>query len=176
MRKSPFIIFLIALLMALAGCGYTTSSTLPSNFKTIYVEKFENKVNFATERTRNLYFPNLEIDVLHAISDRYLFDGNLRISQSDAADLVLKGKLLSYDRDALRITDNEDPEEYRIHVTVSLELWDTSKQEMVWSEASFTGESTYFVSGPQARSESDAVQDAVKDLARRVVERTIENW
>ena len=168
--------FVISMLILSIGCGYSTRSTLPHNFKTIHIERIENKVDFATERTRNLYYPLIEVDIRKAISDRYLFDGNLRISDGEDADLVLKGKLLSYDRDALRLSNNEDPEEYRIHVTVGLELWDTATQELVWSEPSFTGEATYFVSGPQARSEAQAVQDAITDLARRIVERTIENW
>ncbi len=44
------------------------------------------------------------------------------------------------------------------------------------NEPSFSGEATYFTVGAQAKSESAALEDALTDLARRVVERVIENW
>lgn len=159
-----------------SGCGYTAKSTLPSSIKTIHVETFKNNIDFAAEGRRNLYLPLLEIKVRNAVINRFLFDGNLKIADGDKADLVLKGQLLSYDRTALRYTDNDDVQEYRIHITVSLEMYNARKGETDWAESGFTGEATYFVTGPSARSEEAAVEDAIADLARRVVERTVEDW
>jgi hypothetical protein len=53
---------------------------------------------------------------------------------------------------------------------------DNATGEIFWSEPSFSGESTYFLTGPQAKSESEALNDVLTDIARRAVERTIENW
>ncbi len=159
-----------------SSCGYTTKSTLPSNIKTIHVETFKNNIDFSAEGQRNLYLPLLEIKVRNAVINRFLFDGNLKIADEDKADLVLKGQLLSYDRTALRYTDNDDVQEYRIHITVSLEMRNARKDEASWTEPSFVGEMTYFVTGPLARSEEAAVEDAIADLARRIVERTVEDW
>ena len=160
-----------------SSCGYTTKSTLPSSIKTIHVETFKNNIDFSAEGRRNLYLPLLEIKVRNAVINRFLFDGNLKIADADTADLVLKGQLLSYDRSALRYTDNDDVQEYRIHITVSLEMWNANNIVAAdWTESSFVGEATYFVTGASARSEEAAVEDAITDLARRVVERTVENW
>ena len=159
-----------------SSCGYTTRSTLPAGIKTIHVQAFKNNISFAAEGSRNLYLPLLEVKVRNAIASRFLFDGNLKIADEDKADLVLKGELLSYDRAALRYTDNQDVQEYRIHVTVSLELWNPRKQETSWTESGFVGEATYFTTGAQAKSEESAVDDAITDLARRIVERTVEDW
>jgi len=159
-----------------SSCGYTTKSTLPPSIKTIHVETFPNNIDFAAEGRRNLYLPLLEIKVRNAVINRFLFDGNLKIADADKADLVLKGQLLSYDRTALRYTDNDDVLEYRIHITVSLEMWNARKGETDWTESGFVGEATYFVTGASARSEEAAVEDAITDLARRIVERTVEAW
>lgn len=159
-----------------SGCGYTTKSTLPSTMKTIHVESFKNSINFAAEGRRNIYLPLLETKTRNALINRFLFDGNLKIAEADKADLILKGELKNYDRTALRYTDNDDIQEYRVHITVSLECWDTHKQEVFWSEPAFVGEATYFLTGTLAGTEESAVEDAVEDLARRIVERTIENW
>ena len=166
-------------MVLLASCGYTTKSTLPSNIKTIHIETFKNNIDFAAEGRRNLYLPLLEIKVRNAVINRFLFDGNLKIADADKADLVLKGQLLSYDRSALRYTDNGDVQEYRVHITVSLEMRNAQSEEAeeaAWTEAGFAGEATYFVTGASARSEEAAVEDAITDLARRIVERTVEDW
>ena len=75
-----------------------------------------------------------------------------------------------------RMYKNEDVEEYRITISVSLTLWDFAEDKAVWTESSFSGDTTYFTTGPLAKSEGTAVEDAIKDLARRIVERTVENW
>jgi len=159
-----------------SGCGYTTKSILPKNIRTIYIAPFKNNINFTTGTGRNIYLPLLEIDVRNAIIDRFLFDGNLKIARPEVANLILKGELNNYDRSGLRYTDDDDVEEYRVHITVSFVMWDTKRDEISWTESNFAGEATYFVTGPQVSTEESAVDKAIVDLARRIVERTIENW
>ncbi len=160
----------------LCGCGYTFKSTLPAGLKTIYVDTFENRIDFTTEARRNLYLPLLESDVRRAITDRFLFDGNLKLADEGNADLIMTGKLLNYRRVGLRFSSSDDVEEYRVYITVSLALTRNGDEEPMWEEPSFVGEATYFVSGPRATSEDSAVAEAVEDLARRIVERTVEDW
>ncbi|MFA5059497.1 MAG: LptE family protein [Candidatus Omnitrophota bacterium] len=167
---------LFLMLSILAGCGYSTRSNLAGNFRSISIEPFKNTVSYSAEQaTKNLYIPLLEVKITNAVTDRFLFDGNLKIADKGKADLALEGSLLNYERNALRYTDDEDVQEYRISIVVSMTLFDKSG-EVVWSEPSFAGEATYFVTGPLARSENAAIEDALTDLARRIVERTVENW
>ena len=166
----------VPVLFIFAGCGYTTGSLLPSNFRTIYVEPFKNNVGYVSEATRGVYIPLLETKVHTAVINRFQFDGHLKVNGSDHADLVLKGNLIEFNRDELRLTDNKDVQEYRIRITMSLTLTDPVSGQIVWTEPSFSGEATYFTTGPQAKPESAALDDALTDLSRRVVERTIENW
>jgi len=175
--KKLFIFALISFLpLFFTGCGYTVSgSTLASHIHTIHVENFKNQITFGAEGRRNIYFPLVELKARNAVIDRFLFDGNLKISEADTADLILKGTLTRYFRRGLRFSDDEDTEEYRVYVVMSLELLNASG-EVVWSEPDFSGDATYFVSGSQATSEESAVEAAIEDLARRIVERTIEDW
>lgn len=169
-----FFCFLSTVLFS--GCGYTTKSTLPKSIKTIYVEPFKNSISYTSGSGRNVYFPLLEVDVRNAVIDRFLFDGNLKIAEAHKADLILKGELTNYQRSALRYTDDEDVEEYRVHITVSFELQSARAGMTSWTEPGFVGDATYFVTGPLVSSEESAVANAVTDLARRIVERTIEDW
>jgi len=116
------------------------------------------------------------VDARNAIIERFQFDGNLRIADSSRTDLILKGKLIDYNRSGLRYTSGDDVKEYRVHIVVSLELWDMDEGVLMWSEPRFVGEATYFITGPEATSEESAVEEATLDLARRIVERTVEDW
>jgi hypothetical protein len=175
-RQSRFFLFALLMPVLIAGCGYTTRSSLPAHFRTVYVNQFDNQIVYTSATSRNVYFPLLEVDARNAIVDRFQFDGNLRSISEGRADLVLKGKLIDYQRQGLRFSDDDVAEEYRIHVVVGLEMWDMTSGELLWSEPRFVGESTFFLSGPQATSEESAVRAALDDLARRIVERTVENW
>jgi outer membrane lipopolysaccharide assembly protein LptE/RlpB len=170
------ILSLLLLAVMFPGCGYTTGSLISSRYKTVFVEPFENKIDYMNQDDRKIYIPQMETKVHDAVIDRFMFDGNLKIAEKGNADLVLKGKVLSFNRGDLSLTNNNDVKEYRLTVTVALTLWDTVNEKVVWEEPSFSGDTTYFTTGALAKSEATAIQDAVNDLARRAVDRTIQDW
>jgi len=172
---APFALILCCSL-SLAGCGYTTGSTLPAHLKTVHIEPFKNSINYASNGIRNIYLPLLEIDARNEIVNRFLFDGNLKLADKDLADLVLSGELVGYNREGLRFDDRDNVEEYRVRIVVNLKMYDNTSQSVMWQEKGFGGEGTYFVSGSLAEPEDNAVDKALEDLARRVVERTVEAW
>ncbi len=164
------------LILSIAGCGYTTGSLLPPQYKKIAIQPFENKVAYVDENNGGLYVPALETNVRSAIIDRFLFDGNLHIADADKADLVLSGEVTGIVQDTLRQDTNQNVQEYRIRVIVALTMTDTATGKILWKEPSFTGETTYFLTGAQAQTQSAAIDAALLDLATRIVERTVENW
>ncbi len=168
------------LIALLSGCGYTTRSMIASKFHTIYVAPFVNKVDITAESDAGskyrLYRPMIETDITRYVNNRYLFDGNLRPAKEDLADLVLKGEVIEFRKDPLRYLDNDAVSEYRINLVVNISLWDKKENKLLWQENSFTGDTTYFTQGSQSKSEDTAVNDALNDLARRIVERTVEEW
>ena len=176
MKKTPLTVLAVLAALTFTGCGYSVRSANLGSIRTIHIAPFKNKILYGTETTRNIYIPLLEVKLTNSVTDRFLFDGGLRIADKDKADLVLQGELINFQRDALRYTENNDVEEYRITITISMALWDNAKQKPRWSESSFSGDTTYFTTGALAKSESVAIEDALKDIARRVVERTIEDW
>ena len=132
MTRSLFLIFAFLFFVSTSSCGYSTKSALPSRLRTIHVEHFKNNVQYTEGQGRGIYLPLLEVDVRNAIINRFLFDGNLKPVDSESASLILKGELKNYQRDVLRLSDNDDVEEYRITVTVSLKMLDTGKEEPMW--------------------------------------------
>lgn len=166
--------------LCVSGCGYTTSSLLPSEFKTICVENFKNSINITAEQSElrmyRGYRPGMETDLTKAVIDRFMFDGNLKIATEDKANLLLKSELIDYKRDPLRYDANDNVEEYRIKLIVNIELVDASTGTAMWNEKGFAGETTYRIAGSGSKSEGAAIRDAISDLAGRIVERTIEAW
>lgn len=166
-------------LFFISGCGYTTRSLLPSDLKTIYVENLVNKIKLTAEssddRMYRSYRPGMEIETSRFIRDKYLFDGNLKVVDSNNADLILRGELADFRNEALRYDRSNNVQEYRIRIVVNIEL-QTRDGKTRWVENGFAGEALYTTTGPLAKSETVAVADAQADLARRIVERTIEEW
>ncbi len=166
----------------LNGCGYTTRSMLVSTkYRTIFIAPFTNRIDITQEiYSGNKYKvnrPMIESEVTRTVINKYLFDGNLKPVKEANADLVLTGEVIEFRRDPLRYTESDDVEEYRLSLAVNLKLVDrTNGDALVWEENGFTGVSTYFVLGPSAKSEAAAIAEAVQDLARRIVERTVEDW
>jgi hypothetical protein len=171
---------LFALFLFISGCGYTTKSLLPSSIKTIYVDNLVNKIRVTDEasdaRMYRGYRPGMELEATRTIRDKYLSDGNLKISDPQTADLILTGELVDYRNEALRYNRNDNIEEYRVRLVVNLEMKNAKDGKVRWTENNFAGESLYRTSGTLAKSETTAIKEAADDLARRVVERTIEEW
>ncbi len=175
-----FLVFLGCGVLAMGGCGYTTRSMIADKYHTIYIVPFVNKVDITSDADAGnkykIYRPMIEMDITRAVTERFLLDGNLRPSKLQTADLTLKGEVTEFRKDPLRYTDNDTVEEYRINLVVNISLWDNKDNKLVWEEKGFTGDTTYFTTGSSAKSEGTALNGALKDLARRVVERAVEQW
>lgn len=187
MKKTMMKLLLVAscpLLITLVGCGYTTRSSISDKYRTIYIAPFINKIDITQETDigskYKVYRPLLETDVTRRVNNKYLFDGNLKPVGKENADLILKGELVEFVRDPTRYNENEDVEEYRLNIRVNLSMWDTRENRLAWEESRFTGQATYFTSfypiASERKDEGTAVNDAIDDLARRIVERTVEQW
>ena len=178
MKKSLF--FIIAAFIVLCGCGYTTHSGLAPDDPTIHVKNFINKIKVTKEITnRNVYYPykpGMETDITRDVIDRFIFDGTYRIEDAKNAHFLLKGELVNFKREPLRYDTNDNVIEYRVSAVVNIEFYDLKENKLIWKEQNFAGESTYRTGGQFAKSENAALREAIDDLARRLVERVVENW
>ncbi|MGA2774905.1 MAG: LPS assembly lipoprotein LptE [Candidatus Omnitrophota bacterium] len=181
MRKRFLLITSYLLLVtALCGCGYTTRSMITNKYHTIYITPFVNKTDITNEAYTGsqyrIYIPHLETDITNAVINKFLTDGNLKPVQEPNADLILKGELVDFHRDPLRYDNSKNVLEYRLSPVINMSLWDTKENKLLYQENNFTGDTTYYTSGTTAISESAAVNNALVDLARRVVERAVDQW
>lgn len=181
-RSFPMHVFLAGLLISVlvAGCGYTTRSLLPANFKSIYVDNFTNSIKISAEQTDQRmyrgYRPGMETELTTAVKNKFLWDGNLKLTTESGADLILTANLVDYRQEPLRYDDNMNVQEYRVILVVNMKLEDVKAGKVVWEEKGFAGETTYNTGGQFGADANAAVSKAVVDLARRIVERTVEAW
>lgn len=183
MPKKYYLFLFLSLLLSLGvitGCGYTQKSLLPEHIKSIHIRPFTNSIDLSQEITSKsrftTYRPGLELELTNAVIDRFIFDGNLKVVPEEKADAVVQAQLTGYRRDVLRFAGENEPTEYRLSVIVDISVTDRHEDKALWHEANLVGDTTYYLSGPLARTEDEAVAEAIEDLARRVVEKTLEVW
>jgi len=176
-----FIVFFsLWVFTSISGCGYTTRSVLPDNIRSVHVEIFRNKIDITKEISAKdpyeVYKPDLEVLLRDAIVERIFLDGHLKIASRDTADAILEGDILEYRKDPLRY-QNEEVREYRLSLVVDFRLVRPGNPEQVLiEEKGIIGDTTYFTTGALQKSESEALKLATSDLARRLLNRIVENW
>jgi len=181
LRRSNLLLLVAGcwLLIAFSGCGYTTKTLLPEDIKTIQIETFKNSIDITkevgTKDKYEVYRPNLEVDLRDAIVSRVFLDGNLKIADKDSADAVLEGQIVQYRKDPLRY-QNEIVQEYRISIVCDVKLISQKDSKVLFEENGITGDTTYFIAGTLQKTETAALNDAMSDLARRIINRIVENW
>lgn len=175
-----FVVCGAAAVLLAGGCGYSTRAALPSHLKTIYIKPFVNKIDFTALPTNTqefpVYRPQMEVTITNAVISRYQFTGLLRPASAEKADCRVEGELVAFRRDALRYDASQQVEEWRLNIVVNVRFIDQTTNTLMWQEDGFTGDTTYFTLGTNAESESTALDRAITDLARRIVERTVEDW
>jgi len=174
MKLKNQLTLIIAVLFLVGGCGYTTKTEMPAGIKTIYVPTFTNQIEIENLYT---YRGGLETDITNAIIKRFLFDGNLKVvNDPDKADATLKGELKSFFQNPLRFNQDEEIEEVRVFLQVSIKLIDNRTGKVLIEEPSMVARDQRFLVGPTARSQGQSIEKITDDLARFVVDRIVEDW
>ena len=139
---------------------------LPASFKTVHIETFQNNTDQVA----------LENKLRTELISDFQNDGNLRISSPDDADVILKGEIISYSRHALRYSNDESVQEYRLNIVVNFKFINQETNEIVVKADNFAGNTDFFLTGASAISESSALTDAIDDLSRRILNKIITLW
>jgi len=177
----------LIIVAVLAGCGYTTQSSLDPQYRTIYVAPFENQ-----SRAYNLQAP-----LTNAIRRKFIMDGRLRVVEHNRADLVLEGVILNYQLRGLTFDEADDVTQFLTVITAGARLSNGETGEIVWQDTLLSGETTYYTRQtgqtadrlrgnagafvPTVRSfasdeENRGASEALEQLATELYYRTVEPW
>ncbi len=167
-------------IFCLSGCGYTCRPLIVTGSRTIFISPFKNSIDIAKEASSRerfkAYKPFVEVKLTDAVTDRFIFDGNLKVTDAQRADLLLEGELVDYIRQPVKYSDSWEVLEYRLNIVVNFSLKDTRQDKVILDQKSLTADTTYFVTGKSAKTEDEAVGALLEDLARRVVNRVVHQW
>jgi len=94
----------------------------------------------------------------------------------EEADAILQGSIVGYRQDSLRYNSTEGVRQYRLFITTKIALVKSDTGEAIWEEGHFTGDSEFFIEGTSATSERAAADLAIEDLAKKIVDRIVEDW
>jgi hypothetical protein len=174
-------------LAVLAGCGYTTQSSLDQKYQTIAVPAFYD----ASAQY------DLQAPLTNAIVRKFVTDGRLKVVPPGEADLLMEGAIRGYQLRGLTYDQDDEVTQFIVVVTAGVRVTDQANGEILWQEPIMAGETTYYTRAagqssdrlrgnaeaflPTVRSfaseeENRAASEALEQLASDIFYRTIEPW
>ena len=174
-------------IILMAGCGYTTGSTLDPQYQTVFVSAFENE-----SREYDLQAP-----LTNALIRKFMADARLKVVGPDEADLVVEGTIRDYRLKGLTFDRNDNVTQYLVVVLAGVRLRENRTGTVLWEDPAISGETTYYSRAagqssdrlrgnsemflPTVRSfsteeENRSASEALEQLASDIFYRTVEPW
>ncbi|MCM8831780.1 MAG: LPS assembly lipoprotein LptE [Candidatus Omnitrophica bacterium] len=173
-----YFIFYFALISFLSNCGYTTKVSTIYKQDKIFIIPVKNQIDITSEDRRYSNYKVLPIflekKLTNAIVSRFNTDGYFKVVNDKEDTLQLETSILDYKKEALRYTDSDDIKEQRLRLTVRVKLIDAKGK--ILKEKNVVGDTSFFLIGPQKKSESAAQEELIQDVARRISEVVAEEW
>jgi hypothetical protein len=166
-RRVPLGLVLAAL--ALAGCGYSTSGSLPDHIKTVAVPIFRNRT----------LEPGVESAVTSGVVNAFSNGGRVKVVPLDQADAVLEGEVVGYSLDGLAFDESANVRAYRLRLVLNVEFRDVRRSAMLWRQEGLQETSDFQVAGQVsdtiARGQG-AVLQAAAEIGRKVVNLAVDRF
>ena len=174
-------------LTALAGCGYTTQSSLDPKYRTVAVSPFYDK-------TREY---DLQAPLTDAVTRKFITDSRLQVVKAADADLLVEGVITGLSRRGLMTDRNDEVTQSLFVITAGVRLTDRATGKVLWEDPAMAGETTFYTRAaglssdrlhgnaevflPTVRSfptdeENRAASEALEQLATVIFHRVVEPW
>ncbi len=173
--------------LLLAGCGYTTQSSLDAKYQTVFVSA-------AYDQSKEY---DLQAPLTNALRRKFTTDSRLRLASRDTADLLIEVVIRDYQLKGLTRDQHDEVTQFLMVVTAAARLTDQQTGEVLWEEPVMAGETSFYPKAagqssdrlrgnaevflPTVRSfateeENRAASEALEQLASDIFYRTIEPW
>ncbi len=161
----------------MVGCGYTTRGFVYDG-NTLIIEPAVSKIDITSESRRYSNYTSFPILIENRLTNelvnRFNIDGGLKVVNTDPKALKLSCEVYEYNKATLRYTDSDDVKEQRLRLYVRMKLVDSEGEDL--KVKTIIGETEYFLSGANSKSETAAQIDLIEDTARRILEAVVEEW
>ncbi len=141
MKKIIKIILVCLSCFILFGCGYSFAPQgdhhIDNHIQKIYVESFDNKTSQAEIEN---YFRT-------AFINQFIQNSRLKIvDRAEAADAIVKGKIINFNLAPLSYSANTLAAEERATIVLELTFRENESGKIIWSTKNFTGTADYGLS------------------------------
>jgi len=168
MRKMILVLFPFVFFAYLVSCIFPyelDAKVLPEDIKKVYVKPFSNASGS---------FPNLEVELTHAVVKEILEDGRIcLVNSTEEADGILTGTIKYYHYQPFIYCKNMSSVEYKLQIVIDVYFIDNYKAEILWSESNMEG---VYVYEPQNCSEEYVRNNIWEKFSKSIVRRTIKEF
>jgi len=171
MAKRTLIITL-GLLLSFWSCGYHlrgTGSSLPTHIQRISIPMFKN----STTRYQ------LDVKLTRKVIEEMIARGKVEVtSETNKADAVLNGEILSFRVNPIAFTGQASADRYNITIVARIVLRDVTRGKIIFSNPSFIYQQEYEVpEGSDFESvETEAIDKIAEKFARSLVITILEGF
>jgi hypothetical protein len=168
-RSARPVVLAAAVVVALAGCGYTVGGALPPHIRTVGVPIFVN-------RTAQ---PAVEALVTRAIVEAFSTNGRLRVVSPAEADAILEGEVADYQLVSIAFDPRANVRQYRLLVRLNVRFRDVRAARVLFEQVGLEERADFRVVGAVSETislEQAALRAAAADVARSVVTMAIERF
>lgn len=127
--------WLLAPLLALASCGYSTNMRLPDGYDTVALEVFENSTDLR----------NLEADLYQAMSQSMVQYVSAPLVAPGQSDLVIRGRIVEYRRRGGVRNEVNRLDETGVRITLEAHLYNKITGAQVGRTVRATKETGYII-------------------------------
>lgn len=157
----PALLGIAAAALVLAGCGYSTSSLIREDIRTVHVPVFDNQT----------WRRGLEVDLTRAILEEVKLHTRLRIAPKDQADSTLDGELIELTQSIVTKSVDDQILLKRAQATVRFRWRDNLTKRDIVPLRTVTETETV------ALARGDPVETWLfRKLAQRIVESLEQDW
>jgi outer membrane lipopolysaccharide assembly protein LptE/RlpB len=146
--------------------------------QTLYVEPVKNDINITDMRRAYSQYQSYPLLVEKKLTNALVKELNtrspFRVIDEEDASFTLACAIVDYTKETLRYSDTDNITEQRLRLHVKAKLLD--QEDEVVKEDVVVGDVTYFLSGPYATSDTQALKELVEDTSRRIIETVSERW
>jgi hypothetical protein len=159
--------FLI-LVPILVGCAsYQLGSVSDPGFQTVFIENFKSDVDE----------PLLENLVTTTVIQQFQNDGTVRVTSAKEADVILRGRIDSFDMTPIRYSRANELTPVEANMTIGVTYNLTRRGETKpFRQSKAIGTSTFFIGNDLQSDKRQGVPLASERLGRQMVSDLVDGW
>lgn len=156
------------MLLVLGGCGvYSfTGASVPAHLKTVAIPLVDDQSGFGE--------PNLRENVTRAVTDQFISDNSLQVSDRSSADALLVGAITTVTDAPSVVEQGEQVSKRRITMAVRFTFQDMKLRRKVW-EKSFSNWGDYDSGGGLSQRQA-GLEEAIRKISEDVLLETVSGW